>query len=203
MNRLVRCVILVFLFAGAYLSANDELHLTIIDRHVDWGHGKPSSPRTIDTVVIHSTYSVKGSPYDLNEILRQFKDYGVSSHYLISRVGNVFRLVKDEHIAYHAGQGTMPDGRTGINNFSIGIEINNTVTEGPTDLQYEALKRLVLHLRNTYSIFYIVGHGDVTDRKTDPWKFDRKRFNRMTGGGKEPISIRQRSCGIWDCDVVE
>ena len=165
--------------AAAQDAAPDVVRIT--DRLVDWGHETPETPRTIDTIILHSTYYASGDdPYLIDGVLEQFKTYGVSSHYLIDRAGTVIRLVKDADVAYHAGKGAMPDpdGRTGINRFSIGIEVNNTKTVGPNEAQYAALAKLVGHLRSTYSITAILGHSDIApDRKTDPWLFDWDTFN--------------------------
>ena len=151
----------------------------IADRLVDWGHETPDTPRTIDTIILHSTYYASGGdPYRIDGVLEQFKTYGVSSHYLIGRDGTILRLVKDADVAYHAGKGVMPDGRTGINRFSIGIEINNTRTVGPNEAQYDALAKLVRYLQSKHRITAILGHSDIApDRKTDPWQFDWDAFN--------------------------
>ena len=176
--------------AAAQDAAPDAVQIT--DRLVGWGHETPETPetpRTIDTIILHSTYYASGDdPYVIDGVLEQFETYGVSSHYLIDRAGTVIRLVKDADVAYHAGKGAMPDGRTGINRFSIGIEINNTKTVGPNEAQYAALVKLVGHLRSTYSITAILGHSDIApERKTDPWLFDwdafRSRLNASLNSG--------------------
>jgi hypothetical protein len=93
----------------------------IIDRLVNWGYKIPPTPRFIDTIIIHSSYDALGiDPYGVEGVIHEYKIYGISPHYLIDRKGNIFRLVKEENIAYHAGKGKMPDGRTNINAFSNG-----------------------------------------------------------------------------------
>lgn len=166
-------VSLTLTIVGAAEQEATSCAVQITDKLVDWGHEAPTTPRTIDTIILHSTYYASGDPYLIDGVLEQFKTYGVSSHYLIGRDGTVFRLVEDADVAYHAGVGVMPDGRTGINRFSIGIEINNTKTVGPTEAQYDALAMLVRHLQSKYPITAILGHGDVAvGRKTDPWRLD-------------------------------
>ena len=81
--------------------------------------------------------------------------------------------MEDKNIAYHAGKSETPDGRTGVNNFSIGVEIVNTQSESPNSAQYKALNNLFSHLKQKYEIKYILGHSDIAPgRKTDPWNFD-------------------------------
>ena len=155
----------------------DNDQLPIVDKLIDWGYELSDDRRVIDTIILHSTYNASGDPYSIHGILAQFRTYGVASHYLIGRDGTVYRLVDDAHVAYHAGRGTMPDGRTAINDFSIGIEINNTRLDGPNDSQYDALSKLILILRSKYEITSILRHSDVAPgRKTDPWSFSDEEW---------------------------
>ena len=146
----------------------------IISRLVSWGF-QASSGRKIDTIIIHSTYNAVGSdPFDLDDIInKEYKPNGVSPHYIINRGGNIYQLVADKNIAYHAGESKMPDGRTNVNDFSIGIEIITSKTTSPTGAQYGALKNLISRLKGKYSIKYVLGHKDIAPgRKDDPWNFD-------------------------------
>jgi len=140
---------------------------------VSWGYEKTSN-RKIDTVIIHSVYDALGNDhFDLEGVLKEFKDYGVSSHYIIDRKGLIYLLVKEENIAYHAGASRVPDGRTGVNNFSLGIELINDEDHEPTANQYKSLTSLAGAIKSKYDIKYVLGHSDVaSSRKTDPWNFD-------------------------------
>jgi len=144
-----------------------------INQLVSWGYQKSNS-RTIDTIIIHSSYdAISGDVYSLSGIIAEYKGISVSPHYIIDRKGNVYRLVEDKNIAYHAGVSKVPDGRTNVNDFSIGIEIMNTKTDKPTDAQYNALKSLIANLKSKYKIKYVLGHDDIAPgRKDDPWNFD-------------------------------
>jgi AmpD protein len=87
-------------------------------------------------------------------------------------------LVDEKNIAYHAGVSKMPDGRTGVNNFSIGIELMNTKKDSYTESQYSGLNKLIDYLENNHQIKYVLGHQDISpDRKTDPWNFNWKKVN--------------------------
>jgi|GEM_PF-436536 len=155
--------------------------LNIIEKLLSWGYEIPLSNRSIDTIIIHSSYDALGTdPYSVDGVIHEYKIYGVSPHYLIDRNGTIFRLIKEENIAYHAGGGKMPDGRTNINSFSIGIELINTKTIGPNEAQYSSLVELVKSLKSKYGIKNILGHNEISpERKTDPWNFDWQKFNEM------------------------
>jgi len=160
-------------------NSKEAQKINIINKFVSWGYEKAVA-RKIDTVIIHSTYNaLGGDPFSLEKILDIYKSYGVSPHYIIDRSGKIYRLVADENIAYHAGEGKVPDGRTSVNNFSIGIEIINSKTEKPTSEQYSALSSLIKNLQSKYSIKYILGHNQIAPgRKDDPWNFDWSKVNK-------------------------
>ncbi|MCX6761588.1 MAG: N-acetylmuramoyl-L-alanine amidase [Candidatus Moranbacteria bacterium] len=155
------------------LPISKTTKLSITDRLVFWGFQK-SSGRKIDTIIIHSSYDAVGNdPYSVSGVIEEYRSYGVSPHYLIDRAGKIYRLVFDQNIAYHAGESKMPDGRTGVNNFSIGIEVLTTLKDAPTNAQYSALKLLIADLKGKYKITNILGHGQIAPgRKGDPWNFD-------------------------------
>lgn len=149
----------------------------IIDRLMTSGFAVPSKVRTIDTIVLHSSYNPNGDTYSVNEIVKIYESYGVSAHYLIDRAGKIYRLVEDANIAYHAGASKMPDGRKDVNNFSIGIEIMNKEDTKFTAAQYAAVNELIASLKQEHGIKYIVGHNNIApERKTDPWNFDWKQI---------------------------
>ncbi|MDP1883782.1 MAG: N-acetylmuramoyl-L-alanine amidase [Candidatus Moranbacteria bacterium] len=147
--------------------------LKIVDKLVDFGYEK-ASKRNIDTIIIHSSYDALGSdPFSVSGIIKEYEAYGVSAHYLIARDGVAYRLVEDRNIAYHAGVSQVPDGRTGVNGFSIGIELINTKKDEFTEAQYAALQKLIDRIKSEHKIKYVLGHNQIAPgRKDDPWNFD-------------------------------
>jgi N-acetyl-anhydromuramyl-L-alanine amidase AmpD len=150
----------------------------------------------IDTVVIH--YISAGGyfpldPYNENAVFAIFPEYAVSSHYLISRDGNIYHLVPEKNKAWHSGGSIMPDpdNRRNVNEFSIGIELIATHTSGFTDVQYESLSYLCNDIETRWPISSYVGHSDIagkeavalglrTDLKIDPGPlFDWQKFHTM------------------------
>lgn len=138
---------------------------------VSFGYEKASG-RTIDMIVLHSSYNTSGNPYDIDKVFAIWKSYGVSPHYAIARDGTVYRLVEDQNIAYHAGVSEYK-GRKNLNDVSIGIEMLNTESDQYTKAQYQAVRDLIAYLKSKHPIKYVVGHDDIAPgRKTDPWNFD-------------------------------
>lgn len=144
----------------------------IIQKNVSWGY-QNASGRKIDTVIIHSSYNaLGGDEYDVDKLIKEYKDYGVAPHYLIDRQGGTYQLVQDKNIAYHAGTSSVPDGRTNVNNFSLGIEMMNTKTDEYSAAQYSALNKLISNIKTKYKIKYVLGHNQIAPgRKDDPWNF--------------------------------
>lgn len=152
--------------------------LSIQPRILRFGFRVPPAKRTVDTVVLHSSYNVLGGDvYSVDRTIDEYEQYGVGAHYLIDRSGVVLRLVEEGNIAYHAGSSKMPDGRKNVNDFSIGIELIATEESGYTDKQYSAVNALIADIKSRYKIKSVVGHADIAPgRKSDPWKFDWKKL---------------------------
>lgn len=174
---IIAVVLLVFNIGFCYAKAP-----YIIDDKIKWGYSVPKKARTIDTIIIHSSYDALGSnPYSVTGVVKEYKMYGVAPHYLISQKGNIYRLIKDKYIAFHAGKGKYSDTDKVINmnNFSIGIELIHKKTEEPSKAEYNALVLLVNYLKLRYEIKYILGHNQTSiTGKTDPWNFDWDKFNQ-------------------------
>jgi N-acetyl-anhydromuramyl-L-alanine amidase AmpD len=103
---------------------------------------------TIDTIVIHYISALdvdEHRPFDLSLILKVFCDKAVSSHYLIQRDGKILCLVPEDKRAWHCGGSIMPapDGRTNVNEFSIGIECVATHDSGFTPQQFASCADLI------------------------------------------------------------
>ena len=167
--------------SSASAEGDSEKNFSIENRIVSWGFTKANG-RAIDTIVIHSTYNATGGdPFSVSKIIDIYKSYGVSPHYLVARDGTVYRMVDEKNIAYHAGDSEMPDGRSNVNAFSIGIEVIGKDDGSPSDAQYDALKKLIADIETRQTIKHILGHSDIAPgRKSDPWGFNWKKI-----GGKE------------------
>jgi len=177
-------LLLLLLSINSLAQEKINAPLPIIDltAEVNFGH-KEASNRTIDIIVIHSTYAVNKDSFSIHAVLNEFKQYDVCSHYIIGRGGEIYSVVKENDIAYHAGVSLLPGtDRTNLNGSSIGIEIINTRKTPPTDAQYEALVHLVQDIKKRHPIKYVVRHSDIApDRKTDPWLFEWPVFKKMIG----------------------
>ncbi|MCS6905345.1 MAG: N-acetylmuramoyl-L-alanine amidase [Bacteroidia bacterium] len=158
----------------------DTLPSWIQSRYITFGtpNPTPTQPREISTIIIHSMYNPEvADSFSVDACLALLKRYNVSAHLIIDREGNIWQLLPLQAISYHAGKGQLPNGRTGINQFSVGIELINSYYTPITEKQYQALFRLTKLLCERYPIQQILRHSDIAPgRKTDPWNFDWQRF---------------------------
>lgn len=174
---------LILLFASNLFSQVKKtapVHVTDFRSLVKTGY-REESGRMIDIIVVHSTCNMAKDSFSILAVLKQFKSYGVCSHYIIGRTGEIYYTVDEHNVAYHAGQSELPGtNRTNLNTNSIGIEIINTPTTPPTDEQYQSLLYLVQDIKKRYPIKYVLRHSDIAPgRKTDPWMFNWEVFQNF------------------------
>ena len=103
----------------------------------------------------------------------------VAPHVLIDRQGQIEQFVSFDKRAWHAGVSDWR-GRSGCNDFSIGVELEGSVVDDYTATQYRTLIQLVIALMGAYpriSADAVVGHCEIAPgRKADPGpRFDWPR----------------------------
>ena len=137
-----------------------------------------------------------------------------SSHYLITKLGQIYQLVKDEDTAWHAGIVNQPnwslyDG-TNPNAYTIGIEHEALAGEALTEQQYRATLWLHQQLIAKWGIpidrDHIIGHYrlDSVNRANDPgsaFPWDRL-FADLRGNEQLAIPKGATECTIELGDKV-
>jgi AmpD protein len=120
-------------------------------------------------------------PADVHPFFAGIHTLRVSAHFFIDRQGAVTQYVDTDEAAWHAGVSEL-DGRTGVNRFSVGIELEGTETSGYTEAQYAALTGVLQALVRAHPAITperVVGHEHVAPgRKRDPgplFDWDRAR----------------------------
>ncbi len=118
--------------------------MEIKDSHLLEGNGithlncsknrKKFTPGDLDTMVIH--YTAGSSAASSARYLCK-KDLLASAHLVIGREGEIYQLVPFDTIAWHAGK-SMYAGRSGLNQFSIGIELDNAGKLTKVGSEYQA-----------------------------------------------------------------
>lgn len=165
-------------------------------------------PRKIDFLVLHH---VEANSAD--HAIEQFIHHQVSSHFLIDETGEIFELVDENDIAYHAGV-SFWKGHEGLNKNSIGVEFINSApfSKKFSEAQMLAGVQLCKYLIAKYNL-ETVGHSDIAydketgllDRKQDPsplfdWKFLAENgvgvFPQVTQNNKKLFACGDRDKNI-------
>jgi len=115
------------------------------------------------------------------------RDKRVSAHFYIRRDGEIVQFVPVGRRAWHAGESCWK-GRSCVNNFSVGVELEGSDDTPFTDRQYEALAELTVAICGHYrgiTLGNVCGHSDVAPgRKTDPGPyFDWPRYRDLCRKG--------------------
>ena len=125
----------------------------------------------IKFIIIHYT-----AMYSLKETLKYLCNPGskVSSHFLVSKKGLIFKLINGKNRAWHAGSGYW-NNITDLNSYSIGVELENSGHrlnfEKYNNVQIKSLIKLLKYIKSQYKIKKrnILGHSDIAPmRKIDP-----------------------------------
>ncbi len=144
---------------------------------------KKRSKKEIKFIIIHYT-GMKSEKSAIDRLTNIQSE--VSSHYFISKNGNITLLVPELYIAWHAGKSKWK-GQSLLNKNSIGIEITNPGHrfgyKNFTNKQINSTVTLIKYLVNKYKISKknILGHSDIApDRKKDPgekfpWEYLAKK----------------------------
>lgn len=136
--------------------------------------GRSQWVNTREYIMLHHTGWV--FPTDLNRLTYSGQ---VSCHYYIAQSGDVYKLANDDWITRHAGE-SQYDGRSGFNQYAIGIEIESLDWHTFTDTQRDAVELLVGSLVSSYDIpcEKIITHAMASGfrGKWDVWPnfFDRR-----------------------------
>ena len=125
---------------------------------------KKSKGRNTKTyIVLHHTASTAPAE-DVAKYLA-YNSAQASAHYVVGEAGEVYKIGEDDDILWHAGVSKW-DGRTNLNKYSIGIEINS---DGNffTDAQRVAVKELIQELMLKHKIPHtnVIRHKDVAPRR--------------------------------------
>ena len=147
---------------------------------------KKRSKKSIKFIIIHYT----GMQSERESLVRLCNHKSkVSSHYFIKNNGEIFKLVEDHYVAWHAGKSQWKNFKN-LNKNSIGIELVNKGHKfGYTNFkkkQLSSLIRICKILIKKYKIKRenVVGHSDIAPlRKIDPGeKFPWKKLAKYKIG---------------------
>lgn len=163
-------------------------------------------PRNVSYIVLHHTGGTpKTTAKDVVDwILLEGGGKRASFHYLIDMEGNVYYIVDENRVAWHAGCSTDCIDREkfkNINTQSIGIEMINPGTKDAkfTDAQYTRLSSLIAQIAARHNIpvddAHILAHYEISDKKYDPSpNFDWAKIG--LSGHQRYYAARANTCPV-------
>lgn len=139
-----------------------------------------SPGRRIDMIILHSTAGIKAG--DLFTLSGRDRRHLVSCHYYISKIGEIYQLVQDKDVAWHAGV-SFWHGEGDCNGYSLGVELEN-INDGDDKYPQAQLDATLWLVRNKVAQYKIpksrlVKHAEIAvppGRKTDPRGFPWETF---------------------------
>lgn len=183
----------------ALLAANQaSATLTIFDYYSKWNRERPVRQRT-DYIILHTTEGGDSGS------LRKIHENGEANYFLDS-AGNVFKVIDRRKVALHAGR-SMWNGRTDIDNYSVGIEVGGYHDGNITSAQYVALRELLSQLKALYAIpdERVLTHSMVAYAAPNRWYTrshrGRKRCGMLFAKRSVRLKLGLQSQPLVDPDV--
>ena len=150
-------------------------------------------------IVLHTTEAHEKSS------LNKLRENG-EAHYLVGVRGVVYRLVDVRKIAKHAGV-SMWEGRRGLDDWSIGIEVVGYHDREITAAQYRALRELLTFLQGQYNIpdERVLTHSMVAYGNPNKWHKKphrgRKRCGMLFARDRVRAQLGLKAKAQYDPDV--
>ncbi|MDA7705020.1 N-acetylmuramoyl-L-alanine amidase [Rickettsiales bacterium] len=173
--------------------------MKIIEKNLFTKNFLPCDKRQIDFLILHNI-----AAQNIDEAINLLHFNEVSSHYIIDINGDIYILVAECDIAFHAGISYW-NGIDGLNKSSIGIEFFNPDPDNLdfTEEQMQSGIKLCADIKKRYNIKNqnIIGHLDIAyfneegkrgylGRKNDPsFRFDWQKFYDNNIGQKLDADI--------------
>ena len=160
--------------------------MKLITKYKSPNYDNRAKKSKIKFVIIHYT-----AMYSLKETIKHLcsSKSKVSSHFLVSKKGLIYKLIDEKNRAWHAGSSYWNKIRD-LNSYSIGIELENSghylKFEKYNSMQIKSLIKLLKYIKFQYNIkkINILGHSDIAPmRKIDPGeKFPWKKLAKNNIG---------------------
>lgn len=126
-------------------------------------------------IILHTTEAPAKS--SLNKLSERGE-----AHYCVVENGTVYRIVDRDREAFHAGR-SMWNGKSNVDEFSVGIEVVGYHNRQLTLAQLSALKELLVELKALYGIddAHVLCHSHVAYGAPNKWHLRSHRGRKQCG----------------------
>lgn len=166
----------VCVFAAAALLA---LHAQAIVKYSN-SYRSPRNPersirKSTTLIILHTTEAPARS--SLNKLSERGE-----AHYCVVENGTVYRIVDRDREAFHAGR-SMWNGKSNVDEFSVGIEVVGYHDKQLTLAQLSALRELLVELKTLYGIddAHVLCHSHVAYGAPNKWHKRSHRGRKQCG----------------------
>lgn len=173
------------LLIGVLLACTVVQALSFSNAYVSPRNKERAVRKRTDYIILHTTEA------EATSSLRKLSRNG-EAHYCVTRDGKVYRIVDRNRVAYHCGT-SMWSGRTGIDEYSVGIEVVGYHDRALTAAQYKALRKLILTLQKIYSVkdANVMPHSQVAYGRPNRWHRRNHRGRKRCGMGYATPAVRK------------
>jgi len=173
-----RTALLAALFAALFCCAPQVFAQSRV--RVDSKHWSPKNRqrpvrKSTQYIILHTTEG--GARGALEKLSRNGE-----CHYVVDTDGKIYSIIDKRRVAYHVGL-SMWKGRTGLDAFSIGIEIVGYHNKPITSSQFQSVRSLLFELKRTYRIpdDNVLTHSMVAYGNPNRWQKKRHRGRKRCG----------------------
>ena len=126
-------------------------------------------------IILHTTEAPAKS--SLNKLSERGE-----AHYCVVENGTVYRIIDRDREAFHAGR-SMWNGKSNVDEFSVGIEVVGYHNKQLTLAQLSALKELLVELKALYGIddAHVLCHSHVAYGAPNKWHLRSHRGRKQCG----------------------
>lgn len=131
--------------------------------------------RATTLIVLHTTEAPAASA------VRKLSDQG-ECNFFLDTDGRIYRIIDHRRVAYHAGR-SMWNGRSEVDNFSIGIEVCGYHNRPITTAQTRSLAALIAEMKRVYGVqdYNVVPHSAVAYGAPNKWQRRNHRGRKRCG----------------------
>jgi predicted heme/steroid binding protein len=169
-----------------WLSATSAFALQISNAYYSPRNKERRERTSTQLIILHTTEAPSQSA------LRKLSDMG-EIHFCIDEAGKVYRIMDTRRVAFHAGR-SMWNGKTAVDEFSIGIEICGHHNKPLAAVQMKSLADLITMLKTAYKIpdHNVLSHAHVAYGAPNKWHTKNHRGRKRCGAQFAMPSVRAR-----------
>ncbi len=181
---------LAFVAIALFICVNTAFAVKTYDTYYSPKNKERAVRKSTLYIILHTT---EGASRGAGEKLKKNGE----AHYMVDTTGKIYRIIDRTRVAFHCGR-SMWNGRTSIDNYSIGIEVVGYHNKDLRKAQYKPLRDLVAELQRIYNIpdDRVLTHSMVAYGAPNQWH-KRSHRGRKRCGMRMALSSVRINLGLY------